>query len=332
MVSQHASFLDYSKLGDPVVAERERRYSATRSAWDELGRFINGKFAAEADHDPLTCFLFKAMYPELSDAGSMPELPPGVGGTDQLLRGWRQFRVGIDLDREFVRRGRTEPTLVGVLGYPWKRGPQRASCHNYEDYNGNDRHLLAVMHLGAGVDGCGLYGTWEYNHLHTGLHAFSVVTSVVGWGISVLAERGFRCEEMEIERLWIVDQMTPRQRQEMYSGLYTRHGLADSRELANMLGSYYGVPCSVGTHDGKEPPCHNAALTIANEAHCDCGSTDVGTASILFGDVVWVIGCSCGRCGKHWAKEADSMASLVDGPPVRPVRSMTHWGDGFRLE
>lgn len=105
-----------------------------------------------------------------------------------LIRGWRTYDIRLD-------------RLYGLAGFAWEGAHLKASCHALIQPPG-DCHA----HLRAGTCTCGIYVAREMPRPWARPPVAPVaVAEVVGWGAYVEYERGWRCENVRIEKLYAWD-------------------------------------------------------------------------------------------------------------------------------
>jgi len=233
------------------------------------------------------------------------ELPAGAWKEGQPLRGWRVFilRTGTVV----TPRGRREEHLLqGQFGHDWNGRYQTAECRPYgwcDEHTSKDvrkaRRAAAREHLKTNDCMCGLYAHWDWKattwaDLH--MHGPLVLAAVVGWGHTVLAEDGFRCQHMEIEHLFCS---------------FPYHLKEEGDGLADWLQRKFKVPVTHGSPDGTTAPAEPEVLVCPN-----CGSTAISAQPSTTSPTFHL---HCEDCGyDHWQG-------------ATPVMTRTPWFQMARL-
>ena len=113
---------------------------------------------------------------------AQPEIPDDPNPV--LIRGWRQYDHRISGD-----------ILRGMTGRCWMNATMQANCNVVWDTDAAEEHLL------AGSCTCGIYVLKERPEGDLA----PILAEVVGWGAYVEYERGWRCQYVRIERLFVPD-------------------------------------------------------------------------------------------------------------------------------
>ena len=155
------------------------------------------------------------------------DLPLAVGSVT-AVRLWRVNRtsaeVAVDGDP-----WRVEGLLTGLFGGVWRRGENVAACGGGQGAPPCPRDLVPAPECG-----CGFWAYWALRYAWRCDYYWrgDVVGVIQGYGRTRIGTRGCRCAKARIVGLHVRPAEPDRQPE----------GLR-GHDLAEVLGSYYGVPC-----------------------------------------------------------------------------------------